>query len=235
MFSVSMNSASPMMLTDAVPVDDNEELLDISFIDHDRDHDQANNDPEQQSDHAQLMDIDETSNRVFIRDLEDEIQTIQAEEQQQQQPRTPTPFLHPMFEKPWSPVSTPPLYYGLSSPRPGPSPAPRNQLVLSQPPRSLGVSEEHDIVRAAILDSRQRALARFRADHQSAEGRPDYPSSQSQFQSHYQSQSQSQSSARSPAAASNNGSGYVHPSCQIPSYTYTSYPTEQENAMELDD
>lgn len=131
------------------------------------------------------MDIDETTNRVFITDLENEIEEIESQEEDQR-----TPFVLPMVERSWSSPS-----YGLPPPK---IPPPANQLVLYQLPRSLSVPEEHDSIRAAFHAARDRASAKLHSKFQPPENPSSQPSADARNNSDHDNPSPCQISSEPP-------------------------------------
>ncbi|KAH7399582.1 hypothetical protein BKA66DRAFT_406606 [Pyrenochaeta sp. MPI-SDFR-AT-0127] len=92
------------------------------------------------------MPIDETPHRVYIHDLDAELSDIESDED--------TPIFLPDIEKHLSKI---PRHVLLG---PEPKSTEDNQLVLYNVPASLSVPEEHDNVRKAIVEARQRIRAK---------------------------------------------------------------------------
>ncbi|KAK4498847.1 hypothetical protein PRZ48_009357 [Zasmidium cellare] len=90
-----------------------------------------------------LMQVDETSNRVYIHNLDDELADIESDEEK-------LIFL-PDIEKKLSRIPQQLLQSRRDEDHEG------QELVLYSVPKSLTVDEGHDSVRKAIIESRQRA------------------------------------------------------------------------------
>lgn len=102
------------------------------------------------------MQVDDTSHRVYIGDLDAEIADIEAHE-----PRERLIFL-PDIEKHFSRIPLGVLLAGEDS-KPDDSPE-EQQLVLYDVPKSLTVAEGHDSVRKAIIEARRRAQDKAAAE-----------------------------------------------------------------------
>lgn len=88
------------------------------------------------------MQIDETKDRIYIYDLEDELSDSEAQDER-------LVFI-PEIEKQLTKIPK----SVLATPTP---PAPSNELVLYNVPSSLSVPEEQDSVRKVIIETRARA------------------------------------------------------------------------------
>lgn len=100
------------------------------------------------------MQVDDTKDRVFIRNLDDELADIDSEEEK-------LVFL-PDIEKKLSKVPKSVLL-GESHPTAG------NELVLYGVPSSLSIPEEQDKVRKAIIESRARATEKQAHDNEATQ------------------------------------------------------------------
>lgn len=102
-----------------------------------------------ESDDNELMQVDDTKNRVYIHNLDEEIAAIEAEEGEER-----LIFLPDIEEKLKRLGKTPER---LLRPEIAPPQVRGNEMVLYQVPTSLSVPVERDSVRKAILESRARA------------------------------------------------------------------------------
>jgi len=87
------------------------------------------------------MQIDETSNRVYIHDLDEELADLDSEDE--------TLIFLPDIEQRLSKLPRQLLQHR--------EPLEHQELVLYSTPKSLTVDEGHDVVRKAIIEARQRA------------------------------------------------------------------------------
>jgi len=88
------------------------------------------------------MEVEETPNRVYIRDLSAELSDVESDEE--------NPIFISDIEKHLSKIPQ----YILAPPEP--QPTADNQIVLYNVPSSISVPEEHDSVRKAIVEARSR-------------------------------------------------------------------------------
>ncbi|KAI5295414.1 hypothetical protein KEM52_001484 [Ascosphaera acerosa] len=95
----------------------------------------------------EFMDVEDTKHRVFIGNLEREIREIERLEKQGKEP-----IILPGLEK---------LIYRPGALRLKPPAVPSNELVLYKVPASISVPEQHDSVRRALADHRDRASERL--------------------------------------------------------------------------
>lgn len=101
-----------------------------------------------------FMTVDETADRVFVRDLDLEIAEIEAEEARRSQGIKLTRAAEEYSKIPDHLLKQSPDRPELAM-----------QLVLYRDPTSISVSEEHDAVRRAIMAARQRMRDKQAAEH----------------------------------------------------------------------
>lgn len=95
----------------------------------------------------EFMDVEDTKHRIYVSNLEHEIREIEKEEKKKKKN-----LLLPGIEKL---VCNPRSLY-IKPPEP-----PGNELVLYRVPASISIPEEHDSVKRALSDARDRAAKRL--------------------------------------------------------------------------
>jgi hypothetical protein len=107
------------------------------------------------------MQVDETKDRIFISNLDDELSDTDSSDEKL--------VLLPDIERRMTRIPKSVLHHNTTSP------SPSNELVLYSIPSSLTVPQEEDSVRKAIIESRERSRekqAQVRPeDHDESDGR----------------------------------------------------------------